>query len=118
MRISDWSSDVCSSDLGLYTPQRGTIACGGVTVTPDTLIHYREQFSAIFADFHLFDRLYGMFDLDEARVDALLGELELLEQTAYEAGRFRHPNLPTGPTTPLDILVLTLEDPPAVLFHQ
>src|SRR3546814_16009199 len=30
MRISDWSSDVCSSDL--------PIACGGVAVFPDDLI--------------------------------------------------------------------------------
>src|SRR3546814_8972246 len=41
MRISDWSSDVCSSDLGFiiddftYDPAAGTLTCpAGITRTP------------------------------------------------------------------------------------
>src|SRR3546814_16438014 len=33
MRISDWSSDVCSSDLGIPLSQSGTTATAGVTAT-------------------------------------------------------------------------------------
>src|SRR3546814_3479697 len=59
-----------------------------------------------------------MFDLDEARVDALLGELELLEKTAYADGRFRNLNLSTGQRKRLAILILMLEDRPICVFDE
>src|SRR3546814_20581232 len=36
MRISDWSSDVCSSDLDVSRPQRNLIASLRGRMTPDT----------------------------------------------------------------------------------
>src|SRR5690606_26338097 len=38
---------------------------------------YRELFSAVFADFHLFRRLYGLSEFGQGRLAALIAELDL-----------------------------------------
>src|SRR3546814_7669769 len=64
MRISDWSSDVCSSDLtskialiGNYLPRK----CGIATFTTDTRNGLIERFPAVDVD------VYAMEDLGERR---------------------------------------------------
>ncbi|MPR03495.1 cyclic peptide export ABC transporter [Pseudomonas sp. MAFF 212408] len=44
---------------GLYVPQAGEILVDGVAVTDETRSDYRDLFSAVFSDFHLFNRLIG-----------------------------------------------------------
>lgn len=44
---------------GLYVPQAGQILLDGVAVNDETRSDYRDLFSAVFSDFHLFNRLIG-----------------------------------------------------------
>ncbi|MDB6447043.1 putative ATP-binding cassette transporter [Pseudomonas sp. NFACC32-1] len=44
---------------GLYIPQSGEVLLDGVTITDESRSEYRDLFSAVFSDFHLFNRLIG-----------------------------------------------------------
>src|SRR6478752_3685803 len=44
---------------GLYAPAAGMIMWDGKAVEDANRGDYRQLFSCVFADFHLFDRLYG-----------------------------------------------------------
>jgi putative ATP-binding cassette transporter len=103
---------------GLYRPAVGTIEYGGVAVTAENLQHYRECFSIIFTDFHLFDRLYGLQGVDEGRVAELLAEMQLSAKTSYAQGCFRNLNLSTGQRKRLALLVALLEDRPLCVFDE
>ena len=53
------------------------------------------MFSAIFSDYHLFDRLYGV-DATSAQVDQMLEEMRLAHKTHFAEGRFVSQDLSTG----------------------
>lgn len=44
---------------GLYIPQSGEVLLDGVAITDESRSEYRDLFSAVFSDFHLFNRLIG-----------------------------------------------------------
>ena len=52
------------------------------------------MFSAIFSDYHLFDRLYGV-DTTSAQVDQMYEEMRLAHD-AFAEGRFVSQDLSTG----------------------
>src|SRR6266487_3800450 len=63
---------------GLYKPDSGEITFDGVRVNDSTRQAYRELIAAIFPDYHLFEKLYGVPDPDPAEVDSLLAKRPLL----------------------------------------
>lgn len=103
---------------GLYQPAQGTIRWDGLAVGPANAADYRKLFSAVFADFHLFDRLYGLEPADEARVNALLADLGLGGKTAYADGRFTNLELSTGQRKRLALAVALLEDKPIYVLDE
>lgn len=104
--------------LGLYTPDRGTIAVNGENVDIYNLQGYREMFSTILSDFHLFDRLYGMRDVDEGKVNELIRQMGLEKKTKYINGRFGNLELSTGQRKRLAMIVAILEDRPICVFDE
>ena len=52
---------------GLYQPDSGEIMLDGVRINDNTRESYRALIAAIFADYHLFQRLYGIADPDPPR---------------------------------------------------
>jgi putative ATP-binding cassette transporter len=103
---------------GLYAPDHGSIAVDGEVLDREAVGGYRELFSAIFADFHLFDRLYGLEDVDRVRVHALIDEMGLAGKVRYEGGRFTDLNLSTGQRKRLAMIATLLEDRPIVVFDE
>src|SRR4029079_247127 len=79
---------------------------------------YRNLFSAIFSDFHLFDRLYGLRTVDPAGGDKLLRLMEISSKTAYRGGRFSNINLSTGQRKRLALVIAYLEDKPVYVFDE
>jgi len=73
---------------GLYEPDAGEITFDGVYVTDGTRQAYRELIAAVFPDFHLFQKLYGIDDPDPAELDRLLVEYRLIDKTGVADGEF------------------------------
>ncbi len=103
---------------GLYPANTGVIRLDGVAVTAESLQEYRELFSCIFPDFHLFDRLHGLEDVDPQRVRDLIAQMELTDKVDYEAGRFSTLDLSSGQRKRLAMIVALLEDRDIYFFDE
>ena len=103
---------------GLYTPDAGRILVDGVAVESGTRQEYRELFAGIFPDFHLFDRLHGLEDVDPDTVNALIARMELSDKVRFENGRFSSTDLSTGQRKRLALIAALLEDREVYLFDE
>ena len=75
--------------LGLYRPESGEILLDGSPVDDASRESYRALFSAVFAEFHLFDRLFGI--PPEGRAEQAtnwLAELGLGSKLSLDGDRF------------------------------
>jgi putative ATP-binding cassette transporter len=102
----------------LYWPSAGRIKVDEVAVGPTTVQSYRSLFSAIFSDFHLFEKLHGLGQATPERVNALLQEMDLSHKTALDHGRFTTTHLSTGQRKRLALVVACLEDKPVYVFDE
>lgn len=103
---------------GLYGRSSGMARVDGEALGPGQMRHYRELFSAIFTDFHLFDGLYGLEGIDPERVKRLLEKMQLDHKTEFVQGRFTHANLSTGQRKRLAMIVALLEDREILIFDE
>ncbi len=105
--------------VGLYAPEAGTVLYNGHAVDDANRDHYRQLFSAIFADFHLFDRLLetGRPDLD-AEGNRLLARLHLQHKVQVRGGAFTTRALSQGQRKRLALVVTALEERPFVVFDE
>jgi len=103
---------------GLYLPDTGQILSNGHVVGRDNIQRYRESFSAIFSDFHLFRRLYGLLGTDEAAVTARLREMQLDHKVQFTNSRFSNLELSSGQRKRLALVVSLLEDRPILVFDE
>ncbi len=103
---------------GLYYPASGQILCDSFPVDMGNYVFYRNFFSIIFSDFHLFDRLYGLEDIDEDRVHHLLETMRLSDKTIYADGRFTNLNLSTGQRKRLAMIASRLEKKQIYVFDE
>lgn len=103
---------------GLYTPDGGCILVDGEPVEEATRQEYREIFTAIFPDFHLFDRLHGLGEVDAGAVARLIERMELSGKVTFADGRFSTLDLSTGQRKRLAMIGSLLEDRPVYLFDE
>lgn len=103
---------------GLLASEAGRIEVDGVPVAGRAVAGYRELFSAIFVDFHLFDRLYGLEDVDPRAVGRMIEEMALGGKVEYVDGRFTQLNLSTGQRKRLALIAALLEDRPVYVFDE
>jgi putative ATP-binding cassette transporter len=104
---------------GLYTPQTGRVLWNGASVDDARREAYRQQFSAIFSDFHLFESLLGIdhYQRDD-RARALLSTLGLAHKVQIEDGRLSTTQLSAGQRKRLALLVALLEERPIHIFDE
>jgi putative ATP-binding cassette transporter len=100
---------------GLYRPKSGCFRMDGRVVSMES---HRELFSAVFSDYHLFDRLYGLKDIDSDHVNALLKKMRIDHKTQYVDGRFTTLNLSTGQRKRLALVCSLIEDRPIYIFDE
>jgi putative ATP-binding cassette transporter len=103
---------------GLYEPESGEITLDGVRVDDSTRQSYRELIAAIFPDFHLFQRLYGIPDADPIEVDRLLTQFQLIDKTRVTNGDFSTVDLSGGQRKRLALIVSLLEKRPILLLDE
>lgn len=103
---------------GIYPLTRGSMEVNRDLITPENLQAYREMISAVFADFHLFSKLYGLADVDSASVRRLLKQMQLDTKTSYENRHFTAVHLSTGQRKRLALIVAILEDRPVYAFDE
>ncbi|MBR9970326.1 cyclic peptide export ABC transporter [Magnetospirillum sulfuroxidans] len=103
---------------GLYPAKQGVIRVDGDVVAGRAIAGLRELFSAIFVDFHLFDRLYGLENADPLTVNRLIDEMGLAGKVRFENGRFTRLHLSTGQRKRLALIAALLEDRPIYLFDE
>jgi putative ATP-binding cassette transporter len=103
---------------GLYPPDSGEIILDGRHIDNSTRDEYRALMSAIFFDYHLFRRLYGVSDPDPGEVNRLLGLFRLSEKTGLIDGEFRTLELSGGQRRRLALIVSLLEKRPILLLDE
>lgn len=104
---------------GLYYPLAdGRIILNDQTVTRENYQAYRELFSIIFTDFHMFKKLYGVKSVDEKEVKHLLREMDIHTKTEYTDGRFTNTDLSTGQRKRLAYISVLLENKPIYVFDE
>jgi putative ATP-binding cassette transporter len=103
---------------GLYLPTEGTIRLDGQPIGRDNVTRYRELFSAIFSDNHLFRQLYGIHRIDPEEVDRLFRLLEMENKTRIVDRAFDTIALSSGQRKRLALIALLLEHRPVCLFDE
>ncbi|MFA6572243.1 MAG: cyclic peptide export ABC transporter [Bacteroidota bacterium] len=102
----------------LYFPTKGKVFIDDTEITKDLTLQYRELFSAIFSDFHLFWKIYGLLDVSKHRVKELLEEMQIEHKTQFSEDRFTRLDLSTGQRKRIAMIVSLLEDKPVYMFDE
>ena len=102
----------------LYKPDAGEITFDGIRVNDETRESYRQLITAVFVDYHLFQRLYGIPGPDPAEVEALLELFRLQDKTRLKDREFETLDLSTGQRKRLALVVSLLEKRPILLLDE
>ena len=103
---------------GFYRPDSGEIRLDGIPVSDRTRDDYRGLIAAIFPDFHLFHKLYGVANPDLNEVDRMLAEFKLLDKTRIVGDEFSTVDLSSGQRRRLALIVSRLENRPILLLDE
>jgi putative ATP-binding cassette transporter len=105
--------------IGLYPPESGAIVLDDRVVTDETRDSYRQHFSVVFSDFHLFETLLGLEtgELDE-KARQYLQQLHLQHKVKVTDGRLSTTELSQGQRKRLALLTAYLEDRPFYVFDE
>jgi len=103
---------------GLYLPTEGEIRINGNTLTLENYQSYREMFSTIFTDFHVFRKLYGVSDLSQDKLSDILHELKLDDKTSLKDGSFDSSNLSRGQKKRFAYMISYLDNRQVYVFDE
>ena len=103
----------------LYPLEEGELRLDGQTINENNKDRYRELFSVVFFDFHLFPDLMGAggMDLDQ-QASVYLEGLQLADKVRVEDGRLSTTELSQGQRRRLALLGAYLEDRPFYVFDE
>jgi putative ATP-binding cassette transporter len=105
--------------VGLYEPEAGEIFVNGARVAAADRESYRQNFSAVFADFHVFERLLGCGTEDVAgRAKHWLDRLGLAHKVEVRGDALSTTRLSSGQRKRLALLVAALEERPICCFDE
>lgn len=104
---------------GLYQPVRGDVRLSGTMITDENREWYREHFSVIFSDFHLFKKLLGQSDLQVKRLaPEYLRLLHLDQKVTVQDRAFSTIDLSQGQRKRLALVTAYLEDRSIYVFDE
>ncbi|MET9491357.1 ATP-binding cassette domain-containing protein [Nocardia sp. NPDC006630] len=104
---------------GLYVPRTGSLSLNGEQIDHENVEWFRQNSSAIFTDFHLFEDYLG-FDRPgiDAEVQHYLEELQIAHKVTVRDGRLSTIDLSQGQRKRLALLTALLEDRSIYLFDE
>ncbi|MFC1679013.1 cyclic peptide export ABC transporter [Elusimicrobiota bacterium] len=103
---------------GLIPLDGGDLLADVKALSTDQLQDYRDRISAVFSDYHLSRRLYGIDDPDPARIEDLIDRLNLQGKVTVSNGAFSTVDLSGGQRKRLAFLVSELEDKPVIVLDE
>ena len=105
---------------GLYRPQGGAIRLDGRVIGDGEWEAFRQRFSAVFTDFHPFDRLVGPDGeaADPVLVEAWLEHLAMREKLHFDGQRVTNPALSQGQRKRLALLMAVAEERDILLLDE
>lgn len=104
---------------GLYRPREGTVTLAGTMITDAHREWYREHFSVVFSDFHLFDKLLGQSDSHAERfAPQYLRWLHMDQKVTMHERTFSTLDLSQGQRKRLALVTAYLEDRPIFVFDE
>ncbi|MTE13851.1 ATP-binding cassette domain-containing protein [Nocardia aurantiaca] len=103
---------------GLYVPQHGHLSLNGETVDHENIEWFRQNSSAVFTDFHLFEDYLGFEPGIDDEVRKYLKELQIDHKVTVENGRLSTIALSQGQRKRLALLTALLEDRPIYMFDE
>ncbi|KAA5979331.1 MULTISPECIES: multidrug ABC transporter permease/ATP-binding protein [unclassified Pantoea] len=105
---------------GLYQPQSGTLLLDGQPITADELDRWRSQFSAVFTDLHLFDRLIGREGVpaNPALVQQWLERLKMQDKLKLAGNKVLNLRLSKGQSKRLALLLAVAEERDVLLLDE
>ncbi|MGP2729435.1 ATP-binding cassette domain-containing protein, partial [Serratia marcescens] len=105
---------------GLYRPVSGHIVLDGVAQSAADMPDYRRLFSAIFTDFHQFDRLQGPEggEPDADLVAIWLERLNMKSKLQFDGTRVTNPQLSQGQRKRLALLLAVAEQRDILLLDE
>src|SRR5262249_18649165 len=105
--------------MGLYEPEAGEIRVDNKPVAMAERDDYRQQFSAVFFDFYLFERLFGIEAKDlDGESQKLLDLLQLSHKLTIKNGHLSTIDLSQGQRKRVALLNAYLEDRPIYIFDE
>lgn len=109
-------STFCKLITGLYNATFGKILLNDKEIDS---YHLRMEYTAIFSDFHLFERLYGIdCSKNEKQIENYLKMFGLYKKVSVVDGKFTTINLSTGQKKRLALIVSLLEDKDIYIFDE
>ena len=103
---------------GLYYPSRGGIYTDSSRIDDFYYPAYRGLFSVIFTDFYLFDKFYGVKDIDVDKVNYWLKKMKMEHKVHFHEGGFTSTDLSTGQRKRLAFIAAMLEDKPILVIDE
>ena len=103
---------------GLYEPTEGEVHVDATAIDAVNRQAYRDLFAAVFSDYHLFRRFYGVDSADSAEVQEWLARLDLDDKTRFMGDRFEPIDLSTGQRKRLALLAAVVEDRPMLVLDE
>ncbi|WP_067697499.1 ATP-binding cassette domain-containing protein [Nocardia jejuensis] len=103
---------------GLYVPRTGTLKLNDEPIDHENIEWFRQNSSAIFTDFHLFEDYLGFEPGIDVEVRRYLEELQIAHKVTVQDGRLSTINLSQGQRKRLALLTALLEDRQIYLFDE
>ena len=103
---------------GLYPPLSGEVLVNDVPVTPVTAQAHRDRFCAVFSDFHLFRKLYGIPLPDLQTAATWLEEMSMNGKTEILHDGYSTVDLSSGQKKRLALLSALLEAKPILILDE
>jgi putative ATP-binding cassette transporter len=103
---------------GLYLPEEGIIEVDDIVISDINAQSYREIYSCIFTDFHLFDNLDGIDKVSANRFSELVELMELTGKVNLENNRFSTLKLSHGQRKRLAMIASLLVDKDIYIFDE